>query len=324
MVSFINSFRQILNKILNFDQNAINIRVTDTEQLLIDNYSSSVSYQGKAIDSDSLDSESVWQIKRTVRNGNIYKTIFANNGAYNNKWSERYSIFPGFVSSNNYSLSLDGVNDYLTGGNILNYDHATAFSISLWVNPQNLTAQRALFSKAGTDANVRGFALYHEAAGALFLQLRSSGANTGFTFTTTLTAGVWQHVVFTYSGNSNINGSRVYKNSAIGNTPTSGALSGTWLESQNFLIAARGSGFYFSGKIDEITVWNKALSQGEVGELYNLGAPTVPSEHSASSNLVNYWRMGDGDSFPTILDNKGSNNLTMTNMNAGSIVEDVP
>lgn len=323
-MDFVLSFRQLLNKVLNFDKNAINTRVTDTEQLLIDNYSSSVSYQGKAIDSDSIDSESVWQIKRTVRTGNIYKTIYANDGAYNNRWDQRYSIFPDFVAANNYSLSFDGVNDYLTGGNILNYDHATAFSISLWVKPQNLSVQRALFSKAGTDANVRGFALYHDSSGALFLQLRSSGANSAFTFTTTLTSEVWQHIVLTYSGNSNISGARVYKNGTIGNTPTSAVMSGTWLESQNFLIAARGTGFYFSGKIDDITVWDKALSQAEVDELYNLGAPTVPSAHSASNNLVNYWRMGDGDSFSTILDNKGSNNLTMTNMSAGSIVEDVP
>lgn len=324
MVKFVNSVTKILNKVLNFNQDAISTRVTDTEQLLIDNYSSSVSYQGKAIDSDSLDSELVWQIKRTVRTGNIYKTIYANNGAYNNRWDQRYSIFPVFVAANNYSLLFDGVNDYLTGGNILNYDHATAFSISLWVKPQNLSAQRAIFSKAGTDANVRGFMLYHDSSGALYLQMRSSGANSAFIFTTTLTAGVWQHIVLTYSGNSNISGARVYKNSIVGNTPTSAALSGTWLESQNFLIAARGSGFYFSGKIDEITVWDKALSQSEIDELYDLGTPTVPSAHSASANLVNYWRMGDGDSFSTILDNKGSNNLTMTNMNASSIVEDVP
>ena len=34
--------------------------------------------------------------------------------------------------------------------------------------------------------------------------------------------------------------------------------------------------------------------------------------------------MGDGDTHPTIEDNAGSNDMTMTNMASGDIEEDVP
>ena len=45
---------------------------------------------------------------------------------------------------------------------------------------------------------------------------------------------------------------------------------------------------------------------------------------SASANLLSYYRMGDGDTFPTISDNKGSVDATMINMTAGDFEADVP
>ena len=40
---------------------------------------------------------------------------------------------------------------------------------------------------------------------------------------------------------------------------------------------------------------------------------------------LSWWRMGDGDTFPTLTDNgSGGNDGTMTNMSSGNIVEDVP
>ena len=47
--------------------------------------------------------------------------------------------------------------------------------------------------------------------------------------------------------------------------------------------------------------------------------------YTRADNIQAYWRMGDGDTFPTILDNSSnSNNATMTNMDAGDIEEDTP
>jgi len=72
-------------------------------------------------------------------------------------------------------------------------------------------------------------------------------------------------------------------------------------------------------------VWNKELSLAEVTEIYNGGAPTNLLAHSAAANLVGWLRMGDGDTFPTLTDNStGGNDGTMTNMEAGDIVNDAP
>ena len=77
----------------------------------------------------------------------------------------------------------------------------------------------------------------------------------------------------------------------------------------------------FEGGIDEVAIFSTALESSDVTTIYGSG---VPSDLSDFSSLVNWWRMGDGDTFPTLTDNKGSNNGTMTNMTSGNIVTNVP
>jgi hypothetical protein len=77
---------------------------------------------------------------------------------------------------------------------------------------------------------------------------------------------------------------------------------------------------YSGSYIDEVSVFNKALSQAEVNELFNSGVPTNLATFSATANLTNWWWMGDYDTYPTIVDQIGSADLTMTNMLSTSFV----
>ena len=87
---------------------------------------------------------------------------------------------------------------------------------------------------------------------------------------------------------------------------------------------------YFAGNIDEVAIWNTALDGDAVKAVYNGGKPTdLMMDNGAydeyTDNIKGYWRMGDGDTFPTILDNSSnSNNATMTHMDSGDIEEDTP
>ena len=50
----------------------------------------------------------------------------------------------------------------------------------------------------------------------------------------------------------------------------------------------------------------------------------MPNNISGYPDLIGWYRMGDGDTYPTIQDNKGSNDATMTNMASDDIQTDVP
>ena len=47
---------------------------------------------------------------------------------------------------------------------------------------------------------------------------------------------------------------------------------------------------------NDLTIWNKELSDSEVTELYNSGSVMNATTHSASQNLVGYWKWeGNGN-----------------------------
>lgn len=296
------------------------------KDIMVDEYSSSFVYIGAA-KTGALTSDQLWKISRVFRQGNLYTIENAAGGVSNQIWDNRVSLFTTGSLGNSYSVTFDGVNDFIDFGNNYTFEISQQFSISFWVKPNNLAAQRCMISKCSNDINVWGYNLQHSATnGQLILQMRTPTAVPTYTFNlaSALVSGIWQHVVLTYSGGSNINGARVYRNASVGDTPGSSALTGTFLNTASFIVGSRNTVFPFSGLIDEVSVWDKALSATEVNEIYNSGQPSDLNDHSAFSNMLSWWRMGDGDTYPTILDNKGAVDGTMNNMTSGNIVSDFP
>jgi len=78
------------------------------------------------------------------------------------------------------------------------------------------------------------------------------------------------------------------------------------------------------GTLDEISMWDKELTTGQITDLYNLGSPIDLNTFSGGVPFY-WWRMGDDDTYPTLTDNGTEGvNMTMTNMTSGDIVNDVP
>lgn len=284
---------------------------------------STLTYEGWAANGSS-ESASVWRVKQITNSGGSVTERYADEGRFTQAWASRTSLFPATTFFNSFSVNFDGVNDYLNGGDVFAYDNATAWSLSMWVRPQNVSAQRCLYSKVTDDANVFGWGLYHTATGAILLQMRASGQLQSHTSTATLSALTWTHLVMTYNGSQNIDGCRLYFDSVVDTTPSSGAVTNTLLYSRPAEFGRRNSAFYFSGHMDEISVWDKALSSTEVASIYNSGSPQDVSTLSFASNLVSHYRCGDIDAHPTILDAAGSNDLTMVNMSASNFQAVVP
>jgi hypothetical protein len=85
---------------------------------------------------------------------------------------------------------------------------------------------------------------------------------------------------------------------------------------------------YFDGNIDDVSIWDKELTEQEILEIYNGGIPNDLSIHSAAANIISWWKMGDGATYDgtnwTIPDEIGSNTGTSVNMELGDRVADVP
>ena len=165
-----------------------------------------------------------------------------------------------------YAGSFNGVNDYINTGNGSSLSIGTnQISISAWVKPSLFTTSAIIVNKEFSYE----FAI---SSGGLFQAAIETDAAGGWNWggTRTVPLNLYSHVAFSYDGSFwsfYINGIQVQRISPIGNQ--TGNIT---VNSQSFKIANRSLGNYlFSGVMDEIRVYNRAISDAEALALYDAG-----------------------------------------------------
>jgi hypothetical protein len=76
--------------------------------------------------------------------------------------------------------------------------------------------------------------------------------------------------------------------------------------------------------MNQVSIWNKALSQAEVTEVYNSGIPADLDNHSAAADVLSWWFLSDPTNFPLELDFADAINGTLNNMETGDYIADIP
>jgi hypothetical protein len=84
---------------------------------------------------------------------------------------------------------------------------------------------------------------------------------------------------------------------------------------------------YFTGKIDEVAVWNDELTSAEVTTIYNSGysldVSTDSGNYESADNLTGYYRFNEG-SGTSLQDNSSNSNtgtITGATWTTGSVSE---
>ena len=98
----------------------------------------------------------------------------------------------------------------------------------------------------------------------------------------------WQHLAFTYDGSY----IRLYKNGIIvDSTAANGTITQTTQSFNLGMLDYQGSAFHLNGRLDEIRLWDVALSQTEI-----IGWICSPIYlfHPNYNNLMGYWRLNEG------------------------------
>jgi len=226
--------------------------------------------------------------------------------------------------TNEKSIVFDGSDDYCEGdGTFESFDGATQVSVMFWFKTQATTSQRGLVSQwgSGADRNFRVDILPSSTRVDIYCKNNIAYRNTSITINT----DTWYHGAVTYNA-SNTGKQRVifYLDGTQYIQTTYSGPTAMQPDPASALTVGKQTDytFYeFNGNIDEVSIFSAELTAGEVLAYYNSG---VPTDLTGESNLIHWWRMGDGDTYPTLTDNVGSYDLTMTNMASGDIVEDVP
>lgn len=165
------------------------------------------------------------------------------------------------------AISLDGVNGYVAVNDSSSLN-LTNFTVAMWVNLNNLPASNQFFAlavKTVSDMNENYELLVgYPSSGSIHFPFKwTDGTRTVDSTGTQLTAGVWKHVVLTYDGTS----AKVYIDGTLNTTKT---YSKTPAVNSGQLIIGNEAGMsrYTNGMIDEVRIYNRALSQSEVTSLY--------------------------------------------------------
>lgn len=184
---------------------------------------------------------------------------------------------------------------YLSIANDLGVDGGS-LTMAAWYKPSGQPAtsgdHHTIVCHSGTTTDVNDMITYYNNSSTMtvwFNRQKQGTANQAVSYATTLSNGTWYHLVYTYDGSyvrAYINGSQVGSDVAASG-------SGSANQNDSFAIGAvqgNPAGTYYytpNGIIDEVGVWNRALSGTEISELYNSGnGLTYPFTTSTADNAL--------------------------------------
>ncbi|MDO8524418.1 MAG: LamG domain-containing protein [bacterium] len=208
-------------------------------------------------------------------------------------------------------LSFDGVNDYVSVGDpasgVLDFGISN-FSIGTWVKTSSVQAIKTIIYKGATSAANKGYWIYINATGVVIANIADGTNRPTAVSTSGWNNNQWHYVivVFNRAGNS-----QVYMDGVANGTPASLApIAGNTIDNAfSFRIGGTsGANASADGIIDDVRIYNRALSAGEVGQMYNSTKDGYLGKIKVSTGLVGYWKLDDNNTLTSVIDYSGKGN----------------
>jgi len=169
--------------------------------------------------------------------------------------------------SNAYAFN--GTSSYVSFGDILKL--TTAMSISIWVKLSSTAGEKWAIENANDIDTYKGFRItvYGSPINqAGFLLQNGVDDNLDFSYGPNIADGIWHHVVATWNGTT----AYLY----VDNSKSTGQ---SWAHTMAYCTTTKfnlGKSIYnsnyWTGSLDEVGIWNRALTDTEVSQLYNSGS----------------------------------------------------
>jgi len=205
----------------------------------------------------------------------------------------------------NCAFYFDGVSNYIDIGKIASkLDGVKTGSISVWFNTDEKVRGKTLLSYHKNESYISGYItlgqytnyLSNESIGGVIAPSVDAGFGVGFGYNKGndyLMDGKWHNAVFVMGTNYNAlymdgekvsltyfnNGSRITGNSNTGNI--------MWSEIEGALIGktvgTANSAYNYKGSIDDVLIYNRALSEAEIKHIFIGGLNVLPANRNVSN-----------------------------------------
>ncbi len=245
------------------------------------------------------------------------------NGTLNN-FSSTPSTTSGWQTKGkiNGSIALDGVDDYVHIGTPSALNITGDLTLSAWVNPRAYTSNpcggTAQFPVFGRITNSRSPYVLSIAANSILFgnNLTSGGDVNNWQYlipSTSNPVNKWVHVAAVRSGTTMM----VYKNGVLLATSTllGPSVNTSW---SGIRFGFDGCGnYYASGSLDELYIYNRALSSSEIAYLAknaptSIGATATSTASSLTNGLQLYYSFDGKNTTPTSIPDMSGNGNTGT------------
>lgn len=147
-------------------------------------------------------------------------------------------------------LNFDGINDYINASNLI--PSGSSYTKEAWIKPSSVYSNNIISSSTAAFWFWQGY-----------LQSGNGGGFAEVGYQASSLANKWSHVAVTFDDPSHT--MKLYVNGALVSQNTTVAS----YSSGNIQIGAFNSGIVYSGEMDEIRIWNVALTQSEIARRMN-------------------------------------------------------
>lgn len=183
---------------------------------------------------------------------------------------------------NVYSMEFDGTNDYIgiDNGILLN---SSGYSLSAWFNSNSFSSLQVLL--ANKSSNIKFVSIDNSTT----IRVRDGVNQRNFTVPS-MSVNNWYNIIVTVDNGI----CKVYLNSTESTTGSQTVNSNWTIDLINGYSNFHGFSYNFNGLIDEVAVFNTALTEQEVQSIYNATETGKTADlNDLTTPPIKWYRMGD-------------------------------
>lgn len=156
-------------------------------------------------------------------------------------------------------ITMDGTNDFIDVGNPTVLQITGAITVGAWIKTTSLNRTLA---KWATTGNQRQFELQTR-----YWVITTNGITEIYReYGTLVRDGAWHHLVGTFYPSTNLD---IYIDGALDNGALGGVIPATLFNSSANVYIGRMEASYYTGIVDQVMIYNRMLTAGEIAHIYN-------------------------------------------------------
>ena len=202
-----------------------------------------------------------------------------NNDAWVDSWGTNEGTAYGAIFSTSSKLgshagSFDGIDDYVLAKSGTIVFKQANHSLSMWVYVTDLTTRVTMYSEDTSAGSYAAITIFPDGRVGFYLQ--STGVYEANTVAGIAVINTWHLITCTFgAGGMKVFVDGIYRANHANTNPVTAAITSAY-------IGRMTSGLWFEGRMDELALWGKTLTDGgvslnqtatgEVAELWNGGA----------------------------------------------------